>query len=68
MVIQNSEVNMTSKSSFSATTKVNYQMTHEPAIKLGDITFKMALLLLLRRLKRHGNMGPLAHMAYVNRC
>ena len=42
MVIQNSEVNMTSKSSFSATTKVNYQMTQEPAIKLGDITFKMS--------------------------
>ena len=41
MVIQNSEVNMTSKASYSATTKVNYQVTQEPAIKLNNLTFKV---------------------------
>ena len=41
MVIQNSEVSMASKSSYTATTKVNVQISREPAIKLGDITFKL---------------------------
>lgn len=40
MVIQNSEVSMASKSKYSSTTKVVYQVTTEPAIKIGDITIK----------------------------
>ena len=41
MVIQNSEVQMTSKSNYSVTTKATYQVSHTPAIKIGDITFKL---------------------------
>ncbi|SFH72738.1 hypothetical protein SAMN04487830_106108 [Pseudobutyrivibrio sp. OR37] len=41
MVIQNSEVQMTSKSNFSVTTKASYQVSQAPAIKIGDITFKL---------------------------
>ncbi|MCR4830278.1 MAG: hypothetical protein K5883_02365 [Pseudobutyrivibrio sp.] len=40
MVIQNSEVTMASKSKYSSTTKAVYQMTSEPAIRIGDITIK----------------------------
>ncbi|MCR5197050.1 MAG: hypothetical protein K6D38_12060 [Pseudobutyrivibrio sp.] len=36
MIIQNSEVQMTSKSSYSAATKVNVQITQTPALKIGN--------------------------------
>lgn len=42
MVIQNSEVQLTSKSSFKATTKIDYEVSQTPAIKFGDITFAQA--------------------------
>ena len=41
MVIQNSEVQMTSKSNYSVTTKAKIQVSQNPAIKIGDITFKL---------------------------
>ncbi len=41
MVIQNSEVQMTSKSNYSVTAKAKVQVSQNPAIKIGDITFKL---------------------------
>ena len=37
MVIQNSEVKMAAKSTFTASTKVEYEDTIRPAIKLGNV-------------------------------
>ena len=43
MVIQNSEVSMTSKSSYSATTKATHQVSQTPVIKMGNIVLKSSM-------------------------
>ena len=43
MVIQNSEVSMTSKSSYSATTKATHQVSTTPVVRMGNIVFKQPM-------------------------